>query len=361
MRFWLDLGVDGFRVDAVSYIAKEPLLRDDDLNVDFIEGEHPHYEALRHNNSKGWPVMYAYLAELAGVLKEKQYQNKHRFMVTEAYPEHQDPVFTYMMFYVGMDPAVAAPFNFEGTGLPWEVAPWRTYFERFHAALMQYNPLCIPSNAFGNHDLPRLATRIGSGRARSVAVMLMSLPGMAFVYYGEELGMENGRIPPDMVQDPAEKGSRRGNGRDPERTPMQWSADRHAGFSTGSTTWLPVAESYPIHNVAAESPEPDSFLSLYRTLGSLRASSHALRYGSFTVLDSDNDDVLMFERSYGHEKRYITCVNFSDKAADCTLPGGYEKLVVSSSSRAEIDVSPKHQTTLAPYEAVILELEEVGQ
>ena len=176
--------------------------------------------------------MYSYLAELADVLKEEQYQNKHRFMVTEAYPENQDSVISYMS-------------TMSAWTLQWpllsilRVRVWpgrrnhgRTYFKRFHAALMQYDPLCIPSNAFGNHDLPRLITRIGSEGA-AVAVMLMTLPGMAFVYYGEEIGMENGHIPPEHVQDPAAKGSRKGGtGRDPERTPMQWSPDRNAGFST---------------------------------------------------------------------------------------------------------------------------------
>jgi alpha-glucosidase len=362
MRFWLDLGVDGFRVDAVSYIAKEPTLQDDELNPDFVEGEHAHYMALKHNNSKSWPPLYTYLSELAGVLKEEQYQNKHRFMVTEAYPENQDSLFSYMMYYVGVDSEVAAPFNFEGTGLPWEAAPWRSFFKRFHAALTQFSPLCVQSNAFGNHDLPRLVTRQGVERSRSVAVMLMTLPGMAFIYYGEELGMENGLIPPELVQDPAEKGSRKGGtGRDPERTPMQWSADKHAGFSTAAKTWLPVADNYPTRNVETESEAPDSFLSLYRTLGTLRSTSHALRYGTFTVLESGNEDVLTFERSYGHEKRYVTCVNFSDKEAECQLPGGVEKLIVSSLARTELDISPKHMITLDPFEAVILELEELKQ
>lgn len=362
MRFWLDLGVDGFRVDAVGYIAKEPLLRDDDLNPDFVEGEDAHYGALRHNNSKGWPAQYAYLSELAGVLKEKQYQNEHRFMVMEAYPETQDSLFSYMMFYVGVDPEVAAPFNFEGTGLPWEAEPWRVFFSRFHAALTQFSPLCVQSNAFGNHDLPRLVTRMGTIQSRGVAVMLLTLPGMAFIYYGEELGMENGIIPPELVQDPAEKGSHKaGNGRDPERTPMQWSAEKNAGFSTAKKTWLPVADTYPVRNVAVESEDPNSSLSLYQKLGKLRSTSHALRYGTFTVLESGNPDVLVFERSYGHEKRYITSVNFSEKAAECQLPGGVERLVVSSLPRNRIDIAPKHILTLEPYEAIVLELQEPKQ
>ncbi len=326
-------------VDAVSWLSKDALLTDDDENPNYIEGERSPYEFLLHNNSKAWPAVFAYLRELSDVLKEEQYQNKFRFMVTESYPENMDSLFVYMMFYVGMDPEVAAPFNFEGTGLAWEAAAWQRFFKRFHAQLMQFSPLCVPSNAFGNHDLSRLVTRIGAERARAVSLMLMTLPGMAFVYYGEEIGMENGHIPANMVQDPAEKAQKkRGTGRDPERTPMQWSVEKNAGFSNGPSTWLPIADNYPIRNVEAESEQPDSFLSLYRQLGKLRSGSDAIRYGNFTVLESGDEQVLMFERSLGHEPRYITCVNFSEKPTKCHMPymgQSFRDYIVSSMQAKE--------------------------
>jgi alpha-glucosidase len=225
---------------------------------------------------------------------------------------------------------------------------------------MQFSPLCVPSNAFGNHDLSRLVTRIGAERARAVSLMLMTLPGMAFVYYGEEIGMENGHIPADMVQDPAEKAQKkRGTGRDPERTPMQWSAEKNAGFSNGPSTWLPVADNYPIRNVEAESEQPDSFLSLYRQLGKLRSGSDAIRYGNFTVLESGDEQVLMFERSHGHEPRFVTCVNFSEKPAKCHMPHGQVSISVSSVGRTDFDKS--EELGLAPYEAVILKVIEPKQ
>jgi alpha-glucosidase len=361
MRFWLDLGVDGFRVDAVSSMAKDPALTDDDINPDFIEGEHSYYDAVIHNNSKFWPQLYSYLSELSDVLKEEQYQNKFRFMVTEAYPDRQDSIFSYMMFYVGMDPAVAAPFNFEGVGLPWEAALWQRFLRRFYAALVEYSSLSVASNALGNHDLPRLVTRMGDERARSAAVMLMALPGMAFIYYGEELGMENGHIPPALIQDPAAKGHRnQSTGRDPERTPMQWTPGKQAGFSTASQTWLPVADNYLTRNVETESASSDSFLSLYRSLGKLRSSSPAIKHGRMTVLEANNEDVLMFERSHGHEPRCITCVNFSDQPAYCQLPNGTVNLAVSSTGRTELD-DAGGRLALAPYEAIILSVEEPQQ
>jgi alpha-glucosidase len=259
-----------------------------------------------------------------------------------------------MMFYVGMDPGVAAPFNFEGVSLPWEASPWRHFLKRFHTALDQLSPLCVASYAFGNHDQPRLATRLGPERARSVAVLLLTLPGMAFIYYGEELGMEDGHIPPEFVQDPAAKGHPSGGaGRDPERTPMQWTPGKNAGFTDAPTAWLPVAENYPTHNVAVESELPDSFLSMYRFLGTLRHGSDALKYGSFTVLDSGNEEVLMYERSYAHDVRYVVCVNFSDRPAACELPDRVERMVLSTVADTELKEASGGVAQFQPFEAAV--------
>jgi alpha-glucosidase len=183
MRFWLDLGVDGFRVDAVYWLAKEPLLNDDPGNSDYVEGEDQPYQALRHDNSRGWPAVYAYLSEMADVLHEDAYKDKQRFMVTEAYPEGHNPLVEYLNFYIGMDPQVAAPFNFEGLSMPWQASDWRKFLRSFHGALDQIDPHCVPSYAFGNHDQPRIGSRLGDASARAAAVLLLTLPGMVFLYY----------------------------------------------------------------------------------------------------------------------------------------------------------------------------------
>ena len=96
----------------------------------------------------------------------------------------------------------------------------------------------------GNHDQPRIATRVGARQARVAAMLLLTLPGTLTLYYGEELGMTNVPIPPEQVQDPAEKNEPGlGQGRDPERTPMLWDASRSAGFTTGSP-WLPLGDDH---------------------------------------------------------------------------------------------------------------------
>jgi alpha-glucosidase len=351
MRFWLDVGVDGFRVDAVHFMAKDPLFRDDPANPGYVEGQGAKYNALMHVNNHGWPQLHAYLSEMASVLKEEKYAHSERFMVTEAYPETHNPVEEYLEFYEGMDPEVAAPFNFEGLGLPWEAAPWRKFLQTFHTALDSFSPLCVSSYAFGNHDQHRLVTRRGEPAARAAAVLLLTLPGMAFIYNGEEIGMKNGEIPPEMVQDPGAKG---GDGRDPERTPMQWTPGKNAGFSKAHRTWLPIADNFKTHNVETESEEPHSFLSLYRTLGKLRGDASSIKHGSFKIIGVNDPDVLCYLRTKGKEW-HATFVNFSKKAVEVTLPEtlGLGELIVSSDPATKLHSNPGGKIHLRAYEAAV--------
>lgn len=252
-------------------------------------------------------------------------------MVTEAYPE--EPLSEYLAHYQAVDNTVAAPFIFEGMHLPWQAPHWRKFLGEFHKALDKFSPLCVPSYAFGNHDQHRLVSRRGEARARATAVMLLTLPGMAFIYNGEEIGMENGHIPADMIQDP---GAVDGGGRDPERTPMQWNAKHNAGFSKAERTWLPVAKGYEIRNVAVESRDQHSFLSLYRKLGMLRKGSPTLKHGNFKLIDTGHEDVLGYTREY-RGKKHVVLINFDDKPTKVKLADDVKlgKLQVSSVPHAK--------------------------
>jgi alpha-glucosidase len=276
---------------------------------------------------------------MASVLKEPQYRQAQPFMVTEGYPQTDDAIAEYLAYYEGMDPEVSAPFNFEGLGLPWEAKAWREFLRKFHTALNEFSPLCVPSYAFGNHDQHRLVTRLGEDVAPSAAVLLLTLPGMSFIYNGDELGMKNGEIPPSLVQDPGAQG---GDGRDPERTPLQWTPGPNAGFTTAKTPWLPVADNYQTHNVETESSDPGSFLSLYRRLAMLRNQSEALRYGTIKILETKNPAVLAFNRIYDDEV-LTTLVNFSAKPQATTGVAG-DLLISSHPDNGKTD-------SLAPHEA----------
>ncbi len=347
MRFWLGMGADGFRVDAVNFMAKDPELRDNPINPDFDSNRDQAYDALIPQNSRNWPGVFEHLSEMAAVLNESAYRDVPRFMVTEAYIPDVDHVEGYMAYYRAMDPGLAAPFNFEGLALTWEAGPWREFLARFHRTLSAYSPLCVPSYAFGNHDRQRLASRLGEPAARSAAVMLLTLPGMAFVYNGEEIGMVDGDIAADQIQDPGAKGRL---GRDPERTPMQWSAAKNAGFSHADKTWLPVASGYQTRNVETESSDANSFLSLYQKLGSLRNSTPALKHGDITIVEVGNENVLAYTRTLGNES-VLVMINFTDSAASIT-PSALDGYLVMSSITVTTTKSGV-PSKLNPHEAVI--------
>jgi alpha-glucosidase len=294
MRFWLDMGVDGFRVDAVRFMGKDPLFKNNPPNPDYVPGEWSKYGSIKHIYSQGRPQLYAYLSEMAAVLKEKQYASSPRFMVTESYPETKNHVREYLAFYEGMDPDVAAPFNFEGLGLPWEAGPWVKFLDKFHKALDDFSPLCVASYAFGNHDQHRLATRLGDSAARSAAVLLLTLPGMSFVYNGEEIGMVNGHV------------------------------------------------------------DPNSFLTLYKKLAKLRNNSDAMRWGSFKIIKTGHSDVLCFNRAMG-KTSHIVVVNFSEKLAVAKLPknlqiGNFE---ISSDLETKHKNTEGNKVQLLPNEAAV--------
>ena len=347
MRFWLDMGVDGFRADAVDWMAKDPMFRDDSPNPDYLEGDDSPYDALMHNNSRGWPTEYAYLAAMTGVFEEPAYRDQHKFMVAETYQERHNPADAYVAFYGGIDPELAAPFNFEGLYLGWDAAKWHRFLRAFHGGLRNISRYCIPSYAFGNHDNPRMVSRLGEAAARSAALMQLTLPGMIFIYYGEEIGMRSYDLPREVMQDVYYKS------RDPERTPMQWDATLNAGFSEAASTWLPVAPDYATNNVAAQQTDPHSFLALYRQLTALRNGSAALRHGSIELLDLDTSDVLGYLRKDASGEAYLVLINFSNDSAVCDPGLAVGEFLLSSDPQTQLAHVTEGGIQLLPHEGAL--------
>jgi alpha-glucosidase len=187
------------------------------------------------------------------------------------------------------------PFNFHLIGTRWDAAALRKLIDEYESMLP---PGAWPNWVLGNHDRSRIASRIGPAQARVAAVLLCTLRGTPTLYYGDELGMLDVPIPAEAVQDPYEKNvPGLGLGRDPERTPMQWSPEPHAGFSS-APPWLPLAADYASRNVALAQLDPSSMLSLYRELLRLRRARPTLSVGAYASLDTA-PDVLGYVRSQG--------------------------------------------------------------
>jgi alpha-glucosidase len=196
----------------------------------------------------------------------------------------------------------------------WRADHVRRRVDQFEAALPS---TCWPNYVLGNHDVDRFASRVnsdgaGQARARVAAMLLLTLRGTPFIYYGEELGMENTNVPEHMLQDPSRFFA---NGRDPERTPMQWTRD--GGFTRGDRTWLPYGDLRV--NVADQSKDPQSLLSLYKRLIWFRRSSDALRFGDYAAVDGLPEGIFAYTRTHGAD-RLLTILNFTNHGLTFDLP-----------------------------------------
>lgn len=346
LRFWLDMGVDGFRVDAARYISKDTQYRDDKPNLAFGKSgssEDP-FHSMMHDNSQYGSNLFTYLQELTEVVE--QYDD--RIMVFEDYPEESRGIAEQYRAFYDIHPGLGMPFNFQGMYCQWDADAFGSFIEDFQSLL---HPGERPLYCFGNHDQSRIASRFGTEQARLVGLLQLTLPGLPVIYNGEELGMEDGVIAPDQVQDPAEYYTPGiGLGRDPQRTPLQWSADPYAGFSN-VRPWLPVGERYQVLNVESESADADSSLSMYRALLSLRRNDVTMREGNFQLSSRPSSQVLTYRRQ-STDGTYIVALNFSSNV-QIIDDGSVGVLVASTHPSTPPDVSGS-QIVLKPYEGILL-------
>lgn len=302
MRFWLDRNIDGFRIDAITHLIKDKKFRDDPPNPNYEEGRDEPYDSLLHIYSGGGSkFIKKTMRSFCEVLKE--YGNK--FMVSETYLD----IAGLMKYYKACENKQHAPFNFNFITMPWDARIYKKFIDKFEAHLSAED---APIYVLGNHDRSRVATRLGQKRARLAVILQVALRGMMFIYYGEELGMEDAIIPSEKVIDPWGKNlpSLR-VGRDPERTPMQWDGSKYAGFSNAKP-WLPYFTNPQRDNMEAESRDKNSMLSHYRHLIHFWKRSPALLEGAYKPMASGNPNVLTFARIHKNE-RALAVLNFSDK------------------------------------------------
>ena len=302
LRFWLDRGVDGFRIDVIWHIVKDDQFRDNLPDPEY-EPHHPPHRQLLATYNTDRPEVHDVIARMRGVLDEYD----ERMMVGEIYL----PLERLIEYYGARGSGVHLPFNFQLIELPWHARALADAIDRYEALLPSYG---WPNWVLGNHDNRRIASRIGAEQARVAAMLLLTLRGTPTLYYGDELGMHNVPIPPDRVQDPFEKNvPGLGLGRDPARTPMQWSPEKNAGFTTGSP-WLPIAGDYRTKNVEVEAADPKSMLTLYRRLIQLRRQEPALSIGDFSSIAAPGD-LLAYRRRFNKGRRYLIILNISDEPA----------------------------------------------
>lgn len=299
LRFWLDRGVDGFRVDAIHHLFESEHLADNPPNPEWRPGDSPARRLIRLH-SLDQDETHVAIEEMRRLADEYP---GDRVLIGEA----SLPIQQLMRYYgISTAPGFQLPFNFHLIKSAWKPDVLARLIEEYETALPDHG---WPNWVLGNHDRPRVATRIGTRQARVAAMLLLSVRGTPTIYQGEELGMLDVPIPHDRVQDPWEKNvPGLGLGRDPERTPMQWDASRNAGFSTVEP-WLPVASDHARVNVVAQTSDPKSMLTLYRELIRLRRAEPALSVGAHLRAEAVGD-VLTFRRQHDR-KRILVALNFT--------------------------------------------------
>jgi alpha-glucosidase len=344
LRFWLKRGVDGFRIDVLWLLIKDDQWRDNPANPDYQPGMPPQHRQIPLYSADR-PEVQSIAAGLRKVIDEFE----AKVLIGEIYL----PVDRLVAYYGMRLDGVQLPFNFQLLQCSWNARGIAALISRYEEALPAGG---WPNWVLGNHDSPRIASRVGGAQARVAAMLLLTLRGTPIMYYGDELGMGNVPIAADQVQDPLEKNLPGiGLGRDPCRTPMQWDASRCAGFTAGKP-WLPIAADYEALNVAEEGNHPSSFLSLYRRLLQMRRSHVALSIGRYEPLAATGD-LLAYVR-YTENERLLIALNLGARPCPIALEAlrGAGRTLLSTYLDRDDEVMPTAPIALRANEGVIIDL-----
>ena len=358
LRFWLDRGVAGFRLDAVPALFEDPSLKDE--------------EVLGGTNNFGDPnqstSLQENLPEVHGVIQRMRAMidtySGDRVLIGETYLPNVEELDKWyggakhnelqlpMDVQVGLEPKLDA-------------TEFRRRINDAETRIHGNQPLFV----FDNHDNPRTASRYGDGVHnqaidKMLATILFTTRSTALMYYGDEIEMSTTTpTSKDQVKDPIGiTGWPNEKGRDGERTPMQWNSSVAAGFSTNSHTWLPVAPDYKTVNVAAESKDPDSMLNWYKKLIALRRGNPAIHEGEMAMLDSGNPQVLSWSRTSPNGKVVVVLCNFTADPQVVSLQsavrgsGRTAKVLAASGGGEPKGTVDLNAISLPPYGSIVAEL-----
>jgi alpha-glucosidase len=367
-RFWLDRGVDGFRLDAVHTCCKDDQLRS---NPPFFRRE-----KIQHRlpwTSLSWQAKLYFAFGLPEFQTRKYTQHQletHRMLkefrqVLDTYSEKtsigevfSDDLSQILAYYgSGDNKELHMNFYFNLTFCHFSAGAFRRCVEGWEQLLHEE---AWPAYALSNHDQVRAISRHdkrgqSDQRARVLAMMFLTLRGTPFIYYGEEIGMKNLKLPKKLLKDPVGiKWYPLPVGRDGERTPMQWNGETGAGFSTGKP-WMPIGPEVESRNVAVQKEDKNSLLNFYRKMIWLRKNTPTLQDGSFhSVLNGVPKDCFVYRRELKNQK-LIVALNFSGREQKIHLSGDKAtfKILVSTDPERERDVEAA-SLILEPFEGCLL-------
>ena len=366
MRFWMDKGVDGFRMDVISLISKDQAM------ANFPSDRFGDLTCYANG-----PKVHEYIKEMNAEVLSKY----DCMTVGEAFGVSSSQALSYVgenrnelnMIY-HFDHAVPRDEHcFAKPSPEFSLLEIKAIFNKWDKALKNdgWNTIY-----FGNHDNPRMISRFGDTfdyhfeSATMLATLLLTLRGTPFLYQGDEIGMTNNTF--NSINEfndlqvinayntlvtnghcSEETFMKASNyiARDHARTPMQWNSENHAGFTSGDQSWLNVNDNYKTINVANQENDNKSILNFYRKLLKIRKLSEVLQYGDYQELMPDNNEIWAFKRTLPGEEIHIVC-NFTNKAQNVEIPIEEGELLISNYSSSEVGTGQ----TLRPYESRILKI-----
>ncbi len=352
-RFWLEKGVDGYRLDQFNLHFKDPKFRNNPPKFGLRS-----FDRQTHIHDSDQPEMLPLLREMRQIMDEKP----GRYLVGEPFV----PVSPLDFLYSGTtsitspycrDDLLHATFCFDFLHSFWNTKQMRKSILDWENALQGKG---WPTFVLGNHDNPRIATRYtqneDDARSKVAALMLLTLRGTPFIYNGDEIGMRDIHLKRSEIKDPVGKLYwPLFKGRDGCRAPFQWSAGRNAGFSSGNTTWLPIHPDYPTRNVEQQKQDPQSLLNFYKLLIQLRKQYPVLVKGDFFPLENLPSSILAYQRT-SKKKCALILINFSHQQKQVNLEEmetGQWKLLIST-HRTTLNNQLKRSIILGGDEALIL-------
>lgn len=375
VRFWLNKGVDGFRLDIINTIYESADVSENNpFALQFFPSE---------ENSRGFfqdyvhtinhPDNFAFVKELRSVMNE--YSNPERFLVGEVGASLETLRRYYGEAEGNTTNGLHLTFHFQSLNANLDAQTFRSLISRYE---QHFSEPYIPTWVFSNHDRTRRISKLGNdqSKAKLNATLQLTARGVPFIYYGEEIGMINSKFSLKGAQDPValrfswlpqflinlltRKGSVSFN-RDECRTPMQWDSSSHAGFCSAEVEpWLPVGPQYEDINVRTENPDSDSLLACYKNLLRLRRDTPALHSGSMHLMEPSGNrkELLVYERKYDYQSVEIW-LNFSSKRIESKTPENYGELLFSTLGGS----NPVQSSviTLEPYQGAVLEKQEAKQ
>ena len=357
IQFWMDKGIRGFRLDAIDNIVKDGHGGND------THSEQIHTYLMEMNqNTYGKSEQILTVGETGGATVEMAQQYSD--------PESQELSMIFQFELMGIDGIRSGNWDPK----PYTLPQLKQIFEKWQTGLEEkgWNSLF-----WGNHDFPRVVSRFGNDRepyreksAKMLAVLLHGMKGTPYIYQGEEIGMTNvSGLRIEDYQDIesvnfAEDRKKEGweeekirtylarNSRDHARTPMQWNAEKHAGFTAG-TPWMAENQNYEEINVENSRKNPDSLFYFYQKLIALRRKNDTLVYGDFRLIEEENPDIFAYERNLGEKKLIVLC-NFRDTAAE--MKARYDLTKGTVLIHNDTESLTKEVWKLQPYEAYMIEL-----